>query len=155
LAFRFSPGEDDATSQAGIDVRWPLVLRIEQGTSLVFENLDPVAHTLTSDTCADGAGFEEPQAPPPLNALADVFDDEVGPAVFGEQPVPEPSGPCLFDSRGANPNGFTAQGTRSEVDTTRLPPGEYAFHCVIHDFMQGTLQVVADEHPAPRPDEPR
>jgi plastocyanin len=141
LGYRFAPGEDYATTHNGIGVPWPDPLQITRGTRLVFKNSDPTPHTLTSDGCTDGAGYKEPEPAPPMNILADAFDHTIFPTVFGQPDFPEGKGRCWFDSRGRNPNGFTAQGASVVVDTSKLPPGDYRFHCVIHDFMQGTLHV--------------
>ena len=71
---------------------------------------------------------------------------EIVPAIF---PVPAqgcgtPDAPCTFDGTGIVSMGMSLTGPPAPfVVTVTAPPGAYTFHCRIHPYMAGTLNVVA------------
>jgi plastocyanin len=90
-------------------------------------------------------------------AAADVDDSARNPngttkalenvqAIF---PVPAqgcgtPEAPCTFDGTGIVSMGMSLTGPPAPfVVTVTAPPGAYVFHCRIHPYMAGTLNVVS------------
>ena len=62
-------------------------------------------------------------------------DPTAGPGHSFTEVVPEGATP-KFDS------GITPPGTFKDVpNISSLPPGKYAFHCIIHEVLKGSLTV--------------
>jgi plastocyanin len=56
--------------------------------------------------------------------------------------------PCTFDGTGIVSMGMSLTGPPAPfVVTVTAPPGSYTFHCRIHPYMAGTLNVVAKGSP--------
>jgi plastocyanin len=72
------------------------------------------------------------------------------PAIF---PIPAQGcgtadAPCVFDGTGIVSMGMSLTGPPAPfVVTVTAPPGAYTFHCRIHPYMAGTLNVVAKGSP--------
>ncbi len=90
-------------------------------------------------------------------AAADIDDPGRNPngttkgleVIPGALPVPvqgcgTPEAPCVFDGTGVVSMGAPLAGPPAPfVITVTAPPGAYTFHCRIHPWMAGTLNVVA------------
>ena len=81
-----------------------------------------------------------------LNPNGTIKTVEDIPAIL---PVPAqgcgtPDAPCVFDGTGVVSMGAPLAGPPAPlVVTVTAPPGTYSFHCRVHPWMAGTLNVVA------------
>lgn len=90
-------------------------------------------------------------------AVADIDDTALNPNgtikglenIAALMPVPAqgcgtPDAPCVFDGTGVVSMGAPLAGPPAPfVVTVTAPPGTYSFHCRVHPWMAGTLNVVA------------
>jgi plastocyanin len=158
----------DGPSTAGANIQlsafFPAALRVAAGDSVVFENRSSQApHTVTFGISADRSN-----APALITTKGEFAPAAFGPCYTDVAPGPMletcPSSPSVQPRafRGAGywnsglmppPIGSTpAAATRTAVAIDPgTPAGSYRFVCLLHPFMTGTLEVVADGATRPTP----
>ncbi len=156
----------DAPSPQGeklqVSAYFPGALRVSPGDTIVFRNRSTEApHTVTFGVAADRSNQPQlltPTGENPVAFGACYSEDNPTPdlAKCPHAELPDYGGTGYWNSGVLQPMPAPDQAGAKDVLvslTADIAPGEYAFVCVLHPFMNGTIEVLAEEADRTAPEE--
>jgi plastocyanin len=135
---------------------FPRTATIETGGTFQFTNegfhtatLLPLSWSQAADNDVNGiaaADIDDSARNP--NGTTKALENIPGVLPIPAQGCGTPDAPCTFDGTGVVSMGAPLAGPPAPfVVTVTAPPGAYTFHCRVHPWMAGTLNVVAKGSP--------